>query len=189
MTISKGSLTLFGSLLMLVVSAGLPAAAEGPAKDACAQGLQSDFAFEARVQVDAPVVLGSGPHGLRRIVPITGGTVTGPRLQGKVIPGGADWQVVRPADDVLEIEAKYTLESHDGVRIMVTNRGFRRGPKEVIDRLARGEKVDPALYYFRTTAQFEAPTGSAYAWLNQSVFVGVAERQADAAIIRFFEIK
>ena len=189
MPTSTASLTFFGSLVILAATAGHPAAADAPAKDACTQGLQSEFAFEAVVKVDPPVVVGSGPHGLRRIVPIAGGTVSGPRLKGKVIPGGADWQVVRPTDEVLEIEARYTLESHDGVRIMVTNRGYRRGPKEVIDRLARGEKVDPSLYYFRTTAQFEVPVDSAYGWLNQSVFVGVAERQADAAIIRFYEIK
>jgi hypothetical protein len=165
------------------------AVAEAPVRAECAQALASEFAFEASVMVDPPLSLGNGPHGVRRIVPITGGTVTGPRLQGKVLPGGADWQFVRPADDVLEIEAKYTLETHDGVRIMVTNRGFRRGPKEVIDRLARGEQVDPSLYYFRTSAQFEVATDSPYAWLNQSVFVGVAERKANAAIIRFFEIK
>jgi len=168
-----------------------PARAEPPAPTWHPRGpaLRSDFAFEAKVQVATPLVVGQGPHGPRRIVPITGGTVSGPRLRGKVVPGGADWQFVRPADDVLEIEAKYTLETEDGVLIMVTNRGVRRGPKEVIDRLARGESVDPSLYYFRTVAQLEAPADGPYAWLNQSLFVGVAERQPDAAIIRFFEIK
>ena len=180
---------LFATVVFLSAGATTYVAAESPPAPASAPVLRSEFAFEARVSVDPPVVVGEGPHGLRRIVPITGGTVSGPRLTGKVVPGGADWQFVRAADDVLEIEAKYTLESHDGVRIMVTNRGYRRGPKEVIDKLARGEAVDPSLYYFRTTAQFEAPTNSAYAWLNRSVFVGVAERQANAAIIRFFEVQ
>jgi hypothetical protein len=150
--------------------------------------LHADFVFEARVSVDKPLIVGDGPHGLRRIVPITGGKVEGPKLNGSVLPGGADWQFVRP-DGTLQVEAKYTLQSEDGVLIMITNRGVRRGPKDVIDKLARGEAVDPSLYYFRTSAEFEAPAGGKYAWLNNSVFVGVAERQPNAAVIRFFEVK
>jgi hypothetical protein len=159
-----------------------------PAAAKAAPKLQSEFVFEARVSVDKPLVISDGPHGLRRIVPISGGTVSGPKLNGTVVPGGADWQFVR-ADGTLQIEARYTLKADDGTLIMITNRGYRRGPKEVIERLSKGEQVDPALYYFRTSAEIEAPVGSKYAWLNSSVFVGVAERQASAAVIRFFEIK
>jgi hypothetical protein len=103
------------------------------------------------------------------------------------VPGGADWQVVRP-DGVLQIEAKYTLESSDGVLVMVTNRGMRHGPAGVIERLARGEPVDPSEYYFRTSAEFEAPVESKYAWLNRAIFIGVAQRKAAAAIVRFYEV-
>jgi hypothetical protein len=152
------------------------------------QSLQSEFAFEARVSVSAPLTIGAGPHGFRRIIPITGGTVEGPKLRGRVVPGGADAQFVRP-DGVLELEARYAIESHDGVLIMITNRALRRGAPELIDKLTRGESVDPSLYYFRTVAQFEAPLASAYAWLNQSIFVGVAERQPDAAVVRFYEVQ
>lgn len=149
--------------------------------------LRHQFAFEARVSVATPLAIGEASYGLRRVVPITGGTVTGPKLKGRVVPGGADWQFVRP-DDVLAIEAKYTLESEDGVLIMVTNRGMRHGSREVIEKLARGESVDPSQYYFRTTAEFEAPTTSRYAWMNRAVFIGVAERSANAALVRFFEV-
>jgi hypothetical protein len=121
-------------------------------------------------------------------VPITGGTFEGPAIRGRVVPGGADWQYVRP-DGVLALEAKYTLQTSDSVLVMVTNRGVRRGPPEVIARLARGERVDPGEYYFRTTAEFEAPVGGKYAWLNESVFVGIAERRSDAAIIRFYRVR
>lgn len=145
------------------------------------------FAFEAHVTVDTPLVVGPATLGLRRVVPITGGSVSGPRLNGRVVPGGADWQFVR-SDGVLVVEAKYTLESSDGVLIMVTNRGMRHGPAAVIERMARGEAVDPQDYYFRTSAEFEAPAASAYAWLNRAVFIGVAERAAKAAIIRFHEV-
>ncbi len=148
---------------------------------------RTSFALEARVQVVAPLVVGEGPQGLRRVVPITGGAFEGPRIRGRVLAGGADWQVVR-ADGVLSIEAKYTLETDDRVLIMVTNKGVRHGPKEVIERLARGQAVAPSEYYFRTTAQFEVASDSKHAWLNRAVFVGVAEREAGAAIIRFHEL-
>ena len=147
----------------------------------------TEFAFEARVSVETPLVVGQSSRGVRRIVPITGGTFEGPNIRGRVIPGGADCQYVRP-DGVLAVEARYTLETSDEVLIMVTNRGIRRAPPDVMARLARGEAVDPSEYYFRTTPEFEAPLGSPYEWLNQSVFVGVAERRPDAAIIRFYRV-
>ena len=153
-----------------------------------ASSAATEFAFEAHVNVQTPLVVGPSSHGLRRIVPITGGTFVGPNIRGRVVPGGADWQFVRP-DGVLVVEARYTLQTSDSVLIMVTNRGLRRGPQAVIDRLARGEPVDPSEYYFRTTAEFEAPLGSKYEWLNQSVFVGMAERRPDAAIIRFYRVR
>ncbi len=149
---------------------------------------EMEFVFEARVGVQKPLVVGPSSHGLRRVVPITGGSFDGPTIRGRVIPGGADWQFVRP-DGVLSVEAHYTLETSDSVLIMVTNRGLRRASPEVMARLGRGEPVQPSEYYFRTTAEFEAPIGSKYEWLNQSVFVGVAERRPDAAIIRFYRLR
>lgn len=145
------------------------------------------FAFEARVTVAAPLLVGKSSQGLRRVVPITGGTFEGPRIRGHVVPGGADWQVVRP-DGVLSINAKYTLEASDGTLIVVTNQGMRHGPPEVIDKLTRGEAADPSQYYFRTVADFEVAIDSAHAWLNRAMFIGVAERLPGAAIIRFHEV-
>lgn len=150
--------------------------------------LQTEYAFEARVTVDGPLVIGQSAHGLRRVIPITGGEFAGPKLRGKVVPGGADWQHVRP-DGVLEVHAKYTLQTDDGVLILVENRGLRHAPADVMERLARGESVPRGSYYFRTTAQLEAPLGSKYEWLNRAVFVGVAERYPDAAVIQFFSVK
>jgi hypothetical protein len=174
---------LLGSMLVAATAGrDAPHAAE-PAE----QDLRSRFAFEARVSVAAPLIVGPSTHGLRRIVPITGGTFSGPRISGRVVSGGADWQFVR-ADGVLSIEAKYTLEASDGALIMVTNRGMRHGPQDVIDRLTRGEAVDPKLYYFRTVAEFEAPLESKHTWLNRAMFIGVAERAPGAAIVRFFEV-
>lgn len=165
----------------------LTSLAEAKESGSSPPGVRSTFAFEAHVTVDTPLVVGESAWGLRRVVPITGGTVKGPRLNGRVLPGGADWQVVRP-DGVLDVDAKYTLLTDDGVTIMVTNKGMRHGSKEVIDKLTRGEDVDPSQYYFRTAAQFEVASDSAYAWLARAVFVGIAERKARAAIIRFYEV-
>ncbi|MCC6539872.1 MAG: DUF3237 family protein [Bryobacterales bacterium] len=141
-----------------------------------------ELVFEARVTV-GPVV----DAGTRRMIPITGGTVSGPRLSGKVLPGGADWQTVRP-DGVLEIEARYFIEAADGARIAVTNRGLRRGPPEVLQRLARGEAVHPGEYYFRTSPVMEAPHGP-HRWLNDSIFVATGERYRDYVLIRFYRMR
>ena len=173
---------MMGGALACASIGSATAAAPAPTEQA-----RTQFAFEAYVTVDKPLVVGTSARGLRRVVPITGGTVKGPRLNGRVVAGGGDWQVVRP-DDVLDVEAKYTLEANDGTLIMVTNKGVRHGPKEIIEKMARGEPVDASQYYFRTTAQFEAPNDSKHAWLNRSVFIGVAERKAAAAIIRFYEV-
>jgi hypothetical protein len=130
--------------------------------------------------------LGPVPHGRRRIVPILGGRVTGPRLAAEVIPGGADWQYVR-GDGVVELVARYAIRTGDGVEIAITNRGLRRAAPEVMARMARGEAVDPALVYCRTVPTFEAPAGP-YAWLNASVFIASAARMPDKAQIRVFEV-
>jgi Protein of unknown function (DUF3237) len=130
--------------------------------------------------------LGVGPHGRRRIIDIRGGSVTGARLNADIVPGGADWQYVR-ADGVVELEARYSIRTHDGVEIAIVNRGLRRAPPEVMARLASGEIVDPALVYFRTAPVFEAPAGP-YAWLNESVFIGTAARLPDRVQIKVFEV-
>lgn len=160
---------------------------ETQAADRTEPGLHTEFAFEAVVTVGTPLVVGTSAGGLRRIVPITGGTFAGPRLSGRVVAGGADWQVVR-TNDVLDVEAKYTLQADDGTLIMVTNNGMRHGPREVIDKLARGEPVSPSQYYFRTAARFEVANDSKHSWLNRAVFIGVGERRADAAVIRFHQV-
>ena len=125
------------------------------------------------------------PDASMRTVPARLTTDAGPSdgrttfLTSRLVPG---------PDGVLEVEAKYTLKAEDGTLIMVDNRGLRHGPAAVLDRIAKGEAVDPKDYYFRTTAQFEAPADSKYAWTNRAVFVGVAQRKADAAVIRFYRV-
>jgi hypothetical protein len=145
-----------------------------------------EFAFEARVRVAPPLVVGEGPLGLRRIVPILGGHCSGPNFSAEVLPGGADWQVVRQ-DGVLQLEARYTLRMPDGALVQVINRGLRHGPAPVLERIFRGEPVDPAEYYFRTVAEFEAPQGP-HQWLCRALFLGEAERRIDEAIVRFHRV-
>jgi hypothetical protein len=147
---------------------------------------QLRFVCHIEVQVGPIRDLGQAPHGRRRIIPILSGTVKGDRLSGEVMPGGADWQYVR-GDGILELEARYSIKTRDGTEIAVTNRGMRRAPPEIMDRLSRGEAVDPALVYFRTAPVFEAPVGP-YAWLNESVFVGTAARFPDQVQIKVFEV-
>jgi len=130
--------------------------------------------------------IGPAPHGRRRIIDITGGAVRGPRLTGSVVPGGADWQYVR-VDGVIELEARYCIRTGDGTEIAVTNRGLRRAAPEIMERMSRGEAVDPALVYFRTVPVFEAPVGP-YAWLNESVFLATAARFPDNVRIKVFEV-
>jgi hypothetical protein len=142
--------------------------------------------FKADIELAPAQELGAGPLGRRRIIAITGGRFVGERLSGRVLPGGADWQVIR-ADGVAELDARYTLETGDGALIYVRNRGFRHGPAEVLKRLAAGENVDPAQYYMRTTPLFE--TGDVrYAWLNRMVCVASGARRPAAVELEVFEI-
>ncbi|MEO8145641.1 MAG: DUF3237 domain-containing protein [Betaproteobacteria bacterium] len=131
--------------------------------------------------------LGETPVGRRRIIGITGGTFKGPRLEGKIIPGGADWQVIR-SDGTACLDARYTLETGDGALIYVNNKGYRHGPKEVIERMARGEAVDPALYYMRTTPWFET-SAPRYDWLNRAICVATGARRPAGVELDFYEVK
>jgi Protein of unknown function (DUF3237) len=142
--------------------------------------------FRAEITLAPAQELGDAPQGRRRIIGITGGRFSGERLSGRVLPGGADWQLVR-ADGVADLDARYTLETSDGALIYVRNRGYRHGSPEVIRRLASGEAVDPSLYYMRTTPRFE--TGDArYAWLNRIICVASGARRTAAVDLEVFEV-
>jgi len=142
--------------------------------------------FKADIELAPAQELGAGPLGRRRIIAITGGRFFGPRLSGRVLAGGADWQVIR-ADGVAELDARYTLETEDGALVYVRNRGYRHGPADVLKRLAAGENVDPAQYYMRTTPIFE--TGDErYAWLNRIVCVARGARRPAAVELEVFEV-
>src|SRR6478672_1574713 len=139
-----------------------------------------------QVVVPPPQKLGAVPLGTRVIAPITGGSFEGPRLRGKVLPGGGDWLLLRP-DGVLELDLRITLETDDHALIYMTFLGLRHGPPDAIAALGRGEVVDPARYYFRTLPRFETSTET-YAFLNRIVTVGVGEARPDGAVHRIDEV-
>jgi hypothetical protein len=145
-----------------------------------------EFIFSAQVSVAPALDLGDVGKGGRRIVPITGGVFSGPQLHGLVLPGGADWQILR-SDGTAELEARYTLRTDDGVLIYVRNHALRYGPPDVIAALAAGRPVDPARYYFRGATFFE--TGDErYAWLTKHIIVCTGEREPAAVKLRFFQM-
>jgi hypothetical protein len=145
-----------------------------------------EFIFSAHVTVDPAFDLGDVGKGGRRIVPITGGDFSGPQLRGQVLPGGADWQVLR-GDGTAELEARYTLRTDDGALIYVRNHGLRHGPPDVIAALAAGRPVDPAHYYFRGATFFET-SDARYAWLTKHIIVCTGEREPAAVKLRFFKM-
>ncbi|MEJ0069647.1 MAG: DUF3237 domain-containing protein [Pseudomonadota bacterium] len=131
-----------------------------------------EHVFDVAVRVAVPLAIGETGAGLRRVVDILGGDVTGPRLQGRIRSGGADFQLIR-ATGLTELHARYVIEAADGAPIYVENSGIRFGPPDALAKLNRGEPVDPALIYFRTVPRFETEV-PAYRWLMEHIFIGVA---------------
>lgn len=143
-------------------------------------------AADLSVLVGQPIEIGETAAGVRRVIPILGGEVSGPRLQGRVLPGGADYQLIR-ADGVAELHARYVIEAAGGGRIYVENSGIRHGPAEAMERLRRGEMVDPALIYFRTTTKFET-NDEAFSWMARHIFVGAGVRHPDRVQISIYQV-
>lgn len=143
------------------------------------------FAFEARVDVAASVHVGRGPDEVLMFTPIAGGTVSGTRLRGVVLPGGGDWSVTR--GQTTELDARYLLQADDGSVIDIVNRGFWRASPEVDARVEAGEDLPESEYYYRTSPVFRTDA-TAHRWLAESVFVGLARGEGGQVCIRFFEV-
>ncbi len=143
------------------------------------------FSFEVRVDVDAPQHVGRGPSEVLEFVPITGGTVAGPDLNGTIVAGGGDWMITR--GDTIELDARYLIRTDDGALIDVVNHGYFRASPQQVERLDRRESVPEDQYYFRTSPRFrtDAP---AHAWLTGHVFVGMAREDEGQIRIRFFRV-
>jgi Protein of unknown function (DUF3237) len=148
--------------------------------------MDSRLLMTLQVAVGSLQKIGAVPYGTRVTAPIEGGRFEGPRLRGKVLPGGGDWTLFR-GDGVLELDLRVTLETDDGALIHMASFGLRHGPPEVIAALGRGEKVDPSTYYFRTTPRFE--TGHPkYAFLNRLLAASSGDRRAEGPIYTIYEV-
>ncbi len=146
------------------------------------------FAFEINILVAPGQMqeLGLTGKGVRRVIPILGGSFEGPAIKGTILPGGYDWQLLRN-DGVAEIDARYLLQTTDGVLITIVNTGLRHGPEEVMQKMAHGEEVSPDAYYFRTIPVFET-ADPRYDWLTKSIFIANGIRKPDQVIIQVWKV-
>jgi hypothetical protein len=170
------------TIVILFAVSALALQAQQPAPPA--PGLE--FSFEIRAQVGKPDEIGAVAGGTRRVIPILDGTFSGSGLKGKILPGGADHQLLQP-DGFTQLEAKYVLQTEQGELIYVTNRGMRHGPPDVLRRLNAGERVDPNLIYFRTAATLETASARLQ-WMTRSIFVCVGERYPSEVVVRFYRV-
>jgi hypothetical protein len=147
--------------------------------------IETKYVFTITARIGSVTSAGEIGSGVRRIIPIIGGEVKG-EVNGKVLPFGADFQIIRP-NELIELEAKYAFETDEGAIVYVENRGIRFGPVELLQKLKRGEPVDPNLIYFRTVPKFE--TGHEdYRWLMQHIFIASAARHADRVVIDVHQV-
>ena len=148
--------------------------------------LRTAHLFTLALEVAGMQPVGVTPAGERRVGLVAGGRFQGARLSGTVLPGGADWIMLR-ADGATTLDVRLVLQTDDGAAIGMTYRGMRHGPPEVMERMARGEPTDPASYYFRTAVGFE--TGAAtYAWLNRIIAIGTGHRPPSGPVYDVFEV-
>jgi hypothetical protein len=148
--------------------------------------LQTRYVFTITAEIGDVTSAGETGIGVRRIIPIIGGEVRGENVNGKVLGFGADFQIIRP-NELIDLEAKYAFETDDGAVIYVENKGIRFGPLELLQKLKRGEPVDPSLIYFRTVPRFE--TGAEkYRWLMENLFVASAARHLDRVVIDVHQV-
>ncbi|MDW5443251.1 DUF3237 domain-containing protein [Polaromonas sp. SM01] len=144
------------------------------------------FFADLSVQVDRPQEVGRTVHGLRRLIPILGGQACGDGWQARVLPGGADFQLI-VNDRLAELDARYVLETDAGDLIYVQNHAVRTAAPEFMAALVRGEAVDAAQVYFRCSPRFETAS-TALGWISERLFVGTGARHPDQVVMRFFEV-
>jgi hypothetical protein len=148
--------------------------------------LKVEPAFDLHLELGKPTDVGlTGPAGLRRLVPVQGGTLQGKGLKGKIMPG-VDYQVIH-SDGLTEIDAHYVVQMESGDLLYITNRGMRHGPPEVLKKLAAGEAIDQNLIYFRTVVSVET-AAPALEWMNRTIFVCAGERLPNEAVIHVYRV-
>ncbi|OLL31094.1 hypothetical protein BTH42_12820 [Burkholderia sp. SRS-W-2-2016] len=141
---------------------------------------------DIRIEVGQPVTVGETGDGLRRIVPILGGTIRG-EISGEICAAGADYQLIR-ADGFTTLDARYAARLDNGEHLFIVNTGVRFGPIDVMERITRGEPVPPEQVYFRTTPRFET-TSAEHAWLTRHIFVASGIRHPDCVELRVFRVE
>lgn len=153
-----------------------------------AEAVPPSLEFFARidVRVGEPVEVGETSEGVRRVIPIVGGTVSGPGISGTVLNAGADFQLIS-SETLTELEAKYAVETDEGERIYISNLGIRSGDPADIARLVRGEAVDPALIYFMTTPRLRSGSPR-WRFLDERLFVARGRRFPDLVSLDVFMI-
>jgi uncharacterized protein DUF3237 len=139
-----------------------------------------------RLDVRKLQVVGATPGTYRRVGAVFGGVFEGDRLSGKVLDGGNDWQTVR-GDGATTLDVRLVLRTSDDVIITMTYRGIRHGPPDIIERIERGEVVDPSTHYFRIAPLFETAAAK-YGWINRIIAVGIGHRRADGPVYSVFEV-
>ncbi len=142
--------------------------------------------FELSASVQAPQVTPQGPYGTRRFIPVSGGHFKGDRVSGRLLPGGADCQLIRP-DGVAELDVRVPLEADDGAVILMKGFGLRHASESVMQRLNSGDIVPASAYYFRETLVFEAPAGP-HEWLNRIVALAIGERLPSEVRLSVYEV-
>lgn len=139
------------------------------------------------VTIAAPIEVGHTAAGLRRVIPITGGVVSGPRVNGKVLASGADFQLILGGGTQAHLDARYVIELDDGTRVFVQNTALRVASLENSQRIMRGEPVNPQEIYFRCQPKLEA-AGEKWAWLSESQFIGSGRRAPDGVFLSFYRV-
>jgi hypothetical protein len=148
---------------------------------------QLEHLCDLAVTISAPVEVGRTPAGLRRMIPITGGTVTGARVNGKVLAGGADFQLILDGGTQAHLDARYVIELDDGSRVFVQNTALRVASLENSQRIMNGQPVNPDEIYFRCQPKLEATTPE-WAWLSESQFIGSGRRAPDGVFLSFYRV-
>ena len=138
------------------------------------------------IRVGPPITVGETLQGIRRVIPIIGGTIKGARLDGTILEAGADYQLIRP-DGYTTLDARYAARMADGAMLYIVNTGVRYGPPEIMQQLLQGQVVDPALIYFRTTPRFETAANSCL-WLTRPLFLGSGARYPDRVELSVFAV-
>lgn len=150
------------------------------------QSPQLSHIADFHVEVGAPITIGETSDGLRRVIPITGGRIAGPRLSGEILAVGADYQLIRE-DGYSTLDARYTARLDNGALLYIVNVGVRYGTPEVMAKITRGEPVDPDAVYFRTTPRFET-TSAGHQWLLRPLFIATGVRRPDCVELGIYEV-